>query len=549
VKLVKLRRQRELVLMQFSHPSVPHMLQTSSNPILELNVIGVDIRQDLGRPYSAFLIQAKYGSKRWTVEKRFSEFYAFDQKLRKTLAKANFLPPPLKRTFLQPGPQEIENRKNQLNDYLHTLSVFIASHAQTSQFVLQQAEEQSEQAHWHAVHDIYDFVRFVECSASVERISTVQYIVERNEDSDDDQLAAATAADLPLLQEIKADTRRLQEELADLSLRAEAETNVKRGIACRTRTLSDEIKKLQDLCEIAARRQLECEQGPTSNADDAVSAARLAARLRAAAIAACAPSPCVGSPHRTTQLLGSAARNGNSSAAITCSSVSSQEPTPGAEGAAGEVGLESVEAAAADLLASPAHGGRGWDRLMSVQAAQLLKENAVLWKLAARTLSAFRLTSAAVREVRRLAVAVEDQEEKTRGDLQQLLPDHLRPRVFFPAAPAHSISSLAGSAAASGPGYLSHPLALRALDALPLHPASRRPLAARSPHSPVVSAWQPALAGKGAYPSAASAPPGAPVGSAPLFKPLNLFPAAALSAASSPHASTASAAAAAAAAG
>jgi hypothetical protein len=145
-------------------------------PALELNVIGVDIHQDIGRPYSTFIIQARYGSKIWTVEKRFSEFFAFDQQLRKLLGKSEMLPPPLRKSFLLPGPQEIEHRKQLLNDYLHILSVFIMSHTLGTNSVQKSCDEVAEKAHWAAVHSIYTFVRFVECSSSVEVVHSVQVL-------------------------------------------------------------------------------------------------------------------------------------------------------------------------------------------------------------------------------------------------------------------------------------------------------------------------------------------------------------------------------------
>ena len=146
----------------------------SKSPPLELNVIGVDIHQDIGRPYSTFIVQARYGTKIWTVEKRFSEFFAFDQHLRKLIGNSNILPPPLRKSFLLPGPQEIEHRKQLLNDYLHALSVFITSHTLGTNSVERSSDENAEKSYWSAVHSIYKFVRFVECSSSVEMVHSVQ---------------------------------------------------------------------------------------------------------------------------------------------------------------------------------------------------------------------------------------------------------------------------------------------------------------------------------------------------------------------------------------
>ena len=164
--------------MSIEHPTNQENLldPDTKSTVLELNVIGVDIHQDIGRPYCTFIIQARYGSKIWTVEKRFSEFFAFDQQLRKLVGRSNVLPPPLRKSFFVPGPDQIEHRKQLLNDYLHALSVFITSHTLGVENVRRSADEKAEKAYWEAVHSIYGFVRFVECSSSVHLVRSVQVI-------------------------------------------------------------------------------------------------------------------------------------------------------------------------------------------------------------------------------------------------------------------------------------------------------------------------------------------------------------------------------------
>ena len=140
-------------------------------PFIELKVIGVDIHQDLGKPYSSFIIQACHNSKMWTVEKRFSEFYAFDKELRKIIGNCDFLPPPLRKTFFSPRAEEIDHRKHLLNEYVNALSLFTASRAEPHDLC---PDEDSEKSYWTAVHAIYGFVKFAECSSSVERIRSIQ---------------------------------------------------------------------------------------------------------------------------------------------------------------------------------------------------------------------------------------------------------------------------------------------------------------------------------------------------------------------------------------
>ncbi len=142
---------------------------TSTNYALEMNVIGYDIHQDLGRPYCSYILQCRYGSKTWTVEKRFSEFFAFDQQLRQLVVKSDLLPPPLRRGIMLAGSDQIEQRKQLLNDYLHTLCVFVTSRTLGIGSDLKASDEIAEKSFWAAVHAIYGFVRFVEFSSSVDR--------------------------------------------------------------------------------------------------------------------------------------------------------------------------------------------------------------------------------------------------------------------------------------------------------------------------------------------------------------------------------------------
>jgi hypothetical protein len=142
------------------------------NPVLELNVISYDIHQDLGRPFCSYLVQCRHGAKNWSLEKRFSEFFALDQQLRQLVGKSDLLPPPLRKGLMLAGSDQIEQRKQLLNDYLHTLSFFITSRTSGigSDGTLTDENEKAEKSYWAAVHAIYDFVRFVEFSSSADRV-------------------------------------------------------------------------------------------------------------------------------------------------------------------------------------------------------------------------------------------------------------------------------------------------------------------------------------------------------------------------------------------
>jgi hypothetical protein len=140
------------------------------SPVLELNVVGYDIHQDVGRPYCYYLVKCRYATKIWTVEKRFSDFFAFDRQLRKLVGKSNLLPQPLRKGLVHSSPAELDQRKRLLNDYLHTLTIFVASHTFGIGSNWKLSDESAEKSYWDAVHAIYGFVRFVEveCSPSVE---------------------------------------------------------------------------------------------------------------------------------------------------------------------------------------------------------------------------------------------------------------------------------------------------------------------------------------------------------------------------------------------
>ena len=161
---------------EFSHStSANESGVSSSTPIsqvLELNVISYDIHQDLGRPFCSYLVQCRYGAKKWSLEKRFSEFFALDQQLRQLVGKSDLLPQPLRKGLMLAGSDQIEQRKQLLNDYLHTLSFFITSRTLGigSDGTLTDENENTEKSYWAAVHAIYGFVRFVEFSSSADRV-------------------------------------------------------------------------------------------------------------------------------------------------------------------------------------------------------------------------------------------------------------------------------------------------------------------------------------------------------------------------------------------
>ncbi len=148
------------------------------NPVLELNVIGYDIHQDVGRPYCSYVLKCRYAAKIWTIEKRFSEFFAFDQQLRHIVGRSGLLPPPLRRGLIHSTPAELDQRKRLLNDYIHTLSIFVTSHTIGIGSNWKQSDENAEKSYWDAVHAIYGFVRFVEFSPSVDRVHLIEVMHE-----------------------------------------------------------------------------------------------------------------------------------------------------------------------------------------------------------------------------------------------------------------------------------------------------------------------------------------------------------------------------------
>ncbi len=64
------------------------------------------------------------------------------------------------------GSDHIEQRKQLLNDYLHTLCIFVTSHTLGIGSDLKSSDENAEKSFWAAVHTIYGFVRFVEFSSA-----------------------------------------------------------------------------------------------------------------------------------------------------------------------------------------------------------------------------------------------------------------------------------------------------------------------------------------------------------------------------------------------
>jgi hypothetical protein len=79
------------------------------------------------------------------------------------------------------GSDQIEQRKQLLNDYLHTLSIFITSRSLGlgSDGKSSDESEKAEKSYWAAVHAIYAFVRFVEFSSSADRVRSAAVSASR----------------------------------------------------------------------------------------------------------------------------------------------------------------------------------------------------------------------------------------------------------------------------------------------------------------------------------------------------------------------------------
>ena len=134
---------------------------------LHVTVVDFDIRQEISRPFTVFLVRATFGSRHWMVEKRIEDFYELDDSLRRNLSKESqaHLPHLLSRLVNAFSKSKESGRVEELDTYLKLLSLMIAQARDKCQDSQMASTELM-----HMVHNVYRFVNFAENCGHIETL-------------------------------------------------------------------------------------------------------------------------------------------------------------------------------------------------------------------------------------------------------------------------------------------------------------------------------------------------------------------------------------------
>eukprot|EP00960_Hanusia_phi_P000763 21130-Hanusia_phi.AAC.3 len=179
---------------------------------LHLTVVDFDIRQEISRPFTVFLVRATFGSKHWMIEKRIEDFYELDDALRRNLSKESqaHLPHLLSRLVNAFSKSKESGRIEELDTYVKLLCIRVASAREKSQDSQIASTELM-----HMVHKLYRFVNFVENCGHIETLddellvsnaSSMAHFQSQGCDEDERQLVAAANLEFQKLSEELGDT-------------------------------------------------------------------------------------------------------------------------------------------------------------------------------------------------------------------------------------------------------------------------------------------------------------------------------------------------------
>jgi len=135
-------------------------------PKLNVRVMAAVDRSDFsGNSFVAFVLGCRFGDHGWTLEKRFSNFYALHEQLvamlgRDLAARLPALPPKLA-NILGPGAREVQERRHRLDAFMQELCRMAASAARQGTDACA-GDDAAHKSVLHILHELYRFVEFVE---------------------------------------------------------------------------------------------------------------------------------------------------------------------------------------------------------------------------------------------------------------------------------------------------------------------------------------------------------------------------------------------------
>jgi hypothetical protein len=114
------------------HDSSPRQHESqhaAQSPDLQLRVKGTDIRQDNGPPYQVYVMQARFGKKLWTVEKRLDDFCALDAELLRFMTTCTLPKAPRRRTSsmlsIATPAEDVATTMAELDMYVRALAALV----------------------------------------------------------------------------------------------------------------------------------------------------------------------------------------------------------------------------------------------------------------------------------------------------------------------------------------------------------------------------------------------------------------------------------------
>ncbi|EKX47011.1 hypothetical protein GUITHDRAFT_137970 [Guillardia theta CCMP2712] len=193
---------------------------------LHVTVVDFDIRQEISRPFTVFLVRATFGSRHWMVEKRIEDFYELDDSLRRNLSKESqaHLPHLLSRLVNAFSKSKESGRVEELDTYLKLLSLMIAQARDKCQDSQMASTELM-----HMVHNVYRFVNFAENCGHIETLED-ELLVANPSSMIDHQPKGYDEDERQLLAAANLEFQKLSEELNDTLSGGQVASEVKKTL-------------------------------------------------------------------------------------------------------------------------------------------------------------------------------------------------------------------------------------------------------------------------------------------------------------------------------
>lgn len=370
---------------------------------LYLRVSSSDIRQDeTGPPYQVYVVDVWHGRKTWSLERPLGAFYALGERLQGKVSP-DVLPPSLPQRpagggWLKGLSMAGETKEDRI-ETTKLLDSYVSSLAGLTRRLEREVSVGAADAEslMHLVHCLYEFVDFVEASGSYRsRLKLSDSTAAPSQESSQSeeikmpgaiQLEAGEDAEIETMLSLSLELQRLQEMLKEVEEKGRQEAKVKRDMGGAVVGLTEELKELQASERLLKGRVDEAIRGPHRNEGDAEILSSLRQRLwraRASRLYEVLAPGCSGgesgadaSGYNDPMPIGAKDRAGGGD----IDGVDAEETSPGSrgQGRAVEGEMGALEEEAVRLFSPPLDGGRGKDKLLSVQGALIAAENVKLW--------------------------------------------------------------------------------------------------------------------------------------------------------------------------